>query len=524
MTWVRLLSSRSAIGWACSLAWGLALPHGAFGGQSAINGGIGSRQERARRDLVSEEARVSVKPGRAADEWTLVSPEGEPFFSLGVCVLDQGRKKEDADPDNPGYGGWRHYATPSAWADSAVRRLRSWGFTTAAGWADVDALAASSEPAMWLTPVLHIGSTAGAPWWDMWDPRNLRRMDDVARGQMLHLARSRPKVLGYYSDNELGWWNATLWKMTWEQPAQSGQRQRLVRLVQDTYRHNWEEMAKDFDVESADSWSSLGRRGILYLRSGGQGIRVMRRFLGMLADRYYQVMREIIHRYDPRALYLGDRYQSFYYPEVVEAAGRYVDVVSSNLNAAWNDGAFPRFQLDTLHSVARKPILVTEIYMAAQENRSGDRNSMGVYPVAGTQAERSRSLRSTLESLAALPYVVGVDWFQFYDEPRHGRDDGENFNFGLVDIFDRPYEEVTGVFSSFDPTALRKAARPVRADARGGAPRAPRDPMDGFTGNAALASWDRERGFVPCSTPHPQADLYTCWNPDAILLVVFAHD
>jgi hypothetical protein len=36
-------------------------------------------------------------------------------------------------------------------------------------------------------------------------------------------------VIGYYSDNEIGWWNAILWKMTLEQPATSGQRQQLRR-------------------------------------------------------------------------------------------------------------------------------------------------------------------------------------------------------------------------------------------------------------------------------------------------------
>ena len=30
-------------------------------------------------------------------------------------------------------------------------------------------------------PVLHIGARAGAPWWDMWDPKILEKMDQVAR-------------------------------------------------------------------------------------------------------------------------------------------------------------------------------------------------------------------------------------------------------------------------------------------------------------------------------------------------------
>jgi len=41
----------------------------------------------------------------------------------------------------------------------------------------------------------------------------------------------------------------------------------------------------------------------------------MRRFLGVLAERYYSLCRQIIRKYDSRALILGDRYQSFYYPK-----------------------------------------------------------------------------------------------------------------------------------------------------------------------------------------------------------------
>jgi hypothetical protein len=37
------------------------------------------------------------------------------------------------------------------------------------------------------------------------------------------------------------------------------------------------------------------------------------------------------------------------------------------------------------------------------------------------------------EEISEPPYVVGADWFQYYDEPTHGRADGENYNFGLVD-------------------------------------------------------------------------------------------
>ena len=41
------------------------------------------------------------------------------------------------------------------------------------------------------------------------------------------------------------------------------------------------------------------------------------------------------------------------------AAAPFVDAISSNLNADWNDGSFLRCYLDTLHEITGKPILVT---------------------------------------------------------------------------------------------------------------------------------------------------------------------
>ena len=463
--------------------------------------------------------RVEERDGFA---W-LTGPDTPRFFSLGVNCVDRGPARDDDDPENPGYAAWRHYESPAAWAGAVLGRLREAGFTTLGGWCELPVLRAVPDQRLWLTPVLHIGSTAGAPWWDMWDPKNLRRMEEVAKRQILEL-RGDPRVLGYYSDNELGWWNATLWKMTLEQAPSSGQRQRLVRLLRREYHDDWTALRRDFDVEQAGRWSELERRGMLFLKPGGQGVRVMRTFLGLLADRYYQLMRELIRRYDPAALYLGDRYQSFYYPEVAAAAAPYVDLISSNLNAPWADGTFLRCYLDTLHALAGHPVLISEFYAAARENRSGNRNNSGVYPVVATQTARAATARQTLLGLLRLPYVAGADWFQHADEPTHGRADGENYNFGLVDIHDEPYGEVLRVFRELDPVATRARGWTKRPDASQGVPPAPADPFADFVATRALLGWDRERGFVPPSSPQPVADLYAGWKSGALYLGLYAFD
>ncbi|HUA39325.1 MAG TPA: hypothetical protein VMA35_13115 [Candidatus Sulfopaludibacter sp.] len=455
----------------------------------------------------------------------LTRPDGTPFFSLGVCCVNQGVSPEKFNPKNPGYAALRHYANSNIWAETTLHRLKSWNFTTVGGWSDYPALRQCRDKGVAFIPVLAVGMTAGAPWLDMWNTNLIAVMHRIAREQILPL-RDDPRLLGYYSDNEMGWWNATLFRMTLEQPSTSGQRQRLVQLLRETYHNHWPELLRDFDPEGVGRFEELDRQGMLYLRPGGNGIQVYRRFLGLMAGRYYSLMRDIIHTYDPRGLILGDRYQSFYYPEVARAAAPFVDVISMNLNAAWNDGTFPRFYLGTLHALTGKPVYVSEFYLSAEQNRSGDRNDASTFPVVITQKERAAGFRNTLDALLQTPSVVGADWFQYYDEPTHGRRDGENYNFGLVDIHDRPYELLTATAQALRPTAIKGELElpPARPDASLGVPPAPRHPLGHFTIRLALADWDRERGFVKPISEFPVADLYVCWNKQAVYFGLYAQD
>jgi hypothetical protein len=477
--------------------------------------------DRAAASAAQRKTRFSIRQEEGA--WWLVSPQGQRFFSLGVCCVDQGYSRKEYDPENPGYAAWQHYGDAQCWATATSKRLKSWGFTTVGAWSDHIALRQSREMTLWMTPIIHLGATAGAPWWDMWDPKVIQRMENVGRDQILAV-RDDPRLLGYYSDNELGWWNASLFKMTLEQPSTSGQRKRLLELLRDSYAYDWQRLLADFEPENASNWEELQQGGTLFLRTGGNGIKLMRRFLGILAERYYQLVHRIIRKYDPQALILGDRYQSFYYPEVAKACAPYVDAISSNLNASWSDGTFIRCYLETLHALTGKPILISEFYLAARENSSGNKNSQGLFPVVATQKQRAACLRASVGEFLRLPQIIGADWFQYHDEPRHGREDGENFNFGLVDIFDQPYSNVTAAVAGLDVRLLKGRSQPERTDASCGVPPAPEDPLAHFEPMQALQHWDRERGFVKATSAFPLADLYVCWSPEGIYLGLYAMD
>lgn len=377
-------------------------------------------------------------------DW-LIDPNGKRFLSFGVCCVDPGTPFKEYDPSNPSYAAWKSYPDPHAWAADTISRLQKWGFNTIGAWSDIGRLRKVETKNLYFTPILHMGSGAGAPWRDMWDPAIVKTMDQIARDQITPL-KDEGRVIGYFSDNEQGWWEGALFDWAWKGP---GTRGHLLQVLRERYP-NWPSLAKDFEPVGAGSLSELAKAGRLYLRPGGNGMPAVQAYMKVLAGRYYSLCRSIIKRYDPKALYLGDRYISNFYPEVAAASAPFVDVVSTNLNADWNDGTFAHFYLPTLERLTGKPIMITEYYMAAKENRSGNKNDSSGFPVVQTQVQRADGFKRQTEYFARQPYVVGAHWFQYYDEPKNGRGDGENYDMGLVDVENQPYEEITHAAGNLD--------------------------------------------------------------------------
>ncbi|RYG36916.1 hypothetical protein EON81_08285 [bacterium] len=453
--------------------------------------------------------RLEERAGRSAFR----APNGQPFWSFGVCCTGPGFEPQKVDPKNPGYAGLQHYPDEKAWAKGTAHDLRSWGFNSLGGWSDVDLFKKAGVKMPYFV-VLHLGAYDKAPWNDLFADQMQKAIDGAAKAQIPKV-RDDPNLVGYFTDNELGWWTDTLFPAYIKMPAASKGRKTLMRLVRSHYRGDFNRLQKDW-MTSSESFAVLEKRGDLTLRPGGNGIKLVDAWTSALATRYYSMVHRAVRRHDPRHLILGDRYAQYYDLPVARAAAPYVDGISTNLGAEWTDGGLSRFFLESLHKVTKKPLIVTEFYMAAMENRSGNRNSSGGFPIVQTQNERAAAFRRNVAEMAARPYVVGAHWFQFYDEPTHGRGDGENYNMGLVDIHGQAYEKLTEVSAALDPA--RRHAASALTPILNTAPPAPADPMKG------LKDWRRERALVAPSSGDPFGDLYVVWKPDALYLGMYAMD
>jgi agarase len=62
----------------------------------------------------------------------------------------------------------------------------------------------------------------------------------------------------------------------------------------------------------------------------------------------------------------------------------------------------------------------------------------------------------------SIPGAVGYHWFEWVDEPKEGRFDGEDSNYGLVNINDKPYEDFVNAAKATNTAGVevhRHAAR-----------------------------------------------------------------
>jgi hypothetical protein len=301
--------------------------------------------------------------------------------------------------------------------------------------------------------------------------------------------------------------------------------------LREYYDNNWERFTQDFVLPpGTSSFAELlqSTDPTPQLRPGGAGIQFVRQWTGIISSLYYRVAHDAIRAADPEALILGDRLPIYYDPIAVRAMVPYVDVISTNYNVDSPDGWIARYYFDGLRKLAPgKPILVSEWFFAADENRSGNLNNGHLLTVR-TQAERSAGAMAAAQRFAREPEIVGLHWFQYYDHPQGGREDGEDYNFGLVDINDRPYERLVQAFSRANPElpSLHEQTPHTRflvQDGRWQIPRAGIDVRD-----RSLVEWPKKQALIgPLIAPDPEipyGDLYMAWNSDGLYLAVIAMD
>ena len=158
----------------------------------------------------------------------LVTPCGERFFSLGVNIVDGGYPEREKAGKI--FYSWKAFEpTLEDWAAKSRRRLYSWGFNSAGGWA--------LPPQDLKLPAvinLELGRLARFHWFDPFAPETETRMNALAR-ELVAPYRDTPYRIGYFSDNEVGWWTGALFVFYSSKPSDSVSKQRWIELLRRHY-------------------------------------------------------------------------------------------------------------------------------------------------------------------------------------------------------------------------------------------------------------------------------------------------
>jgi hypothetical protein len=155
-------------------------------------------------------------------------------------------------------------------------------------------------------------------------------------------------------------------------------------------------------------------------------------FVHAAFERYLKVINAACRRHAPNHVNLGIRFGGNPHDDLVKLT-RNCDVFSINIYRY----APVRATLDRVYELTQRPILIGEFHIGVPER--------GLAPglvQAMNQEERAHAYRYYVEQCAAHPAMIGTHWFQWLDQPVTGRNDGENYNIGFIDVTDQPYREL----------------------------------------------------------------------------------
>ncbi|WP_432797447.1 hypothetical protein [Poriferisphaera sp. WC338] len=395
--------------------------------------------------------------------WWFVTPEGHRMFSVGINAVSLWTYTDVKDretlfdwlpEDHDGFEAaqkgtelrlytanlirkygedWRN-----EWAERTVKRMQSWGINTVGAWSDQVVVDKKGLPYAYCMQVkfdqgwTKLAKVAS----DIPDPfePDFKAYLEEAIPARIEKMKNDPWLLGYFLNNELHWHELTDEKLL-GLLGSSLAGKAYVEELKEKYGEPgewgkvWGMNVSDWQVPAevkTEKLSDEGKRGLDDFRY-------------MIAEKYFEIYSDVVRRIDSNHLLLGVRFlhapSQQPHEEVYKAAGKYCDVLSENPYVNVLDQKYFR----TRYRQSKKPMLLSEFHfgIAKSERQLG-------WGAAWTQTreQRVKALEGYVEDAMTMPSVVGVHWFMYLDAPVTGRHDGENGQYGFVDVVDTPYVEL----------------------------------------------------------------------------------
>ncbi|MGK9369945.1 hypothetical protein ACSSWA_13695 [Melioribacter sp. Ez-97] len=397
--------------------------------------------------------------------WWLVDPEGYAFLSVGVDCI----RKTSAGPvegiedlfewlpgeDDPeasalfnnrdGKKYMDFYVSnlirvfgkdwEKEWESVTAGLLKKFRFNTIGNWSDIEYAKKIKIP--YVLPLRNFPSTDILLYRDFPDVFSKEyEVNSEEFARQLADYKNDPYLIGYFLRNEPHWafgYHNLAFEM-FAVNQQSATKEEFVKWIKEKYRSdisafnkywnlnlkNFSELKemtfKDYPSETADK--------DFYL------------FSEIMVKKYIDVPCDAVEKIDSNHLNLGMRY-AWISSDLLYKAGERFDVFSIN-----GYGLTPP-PTSEIAERSGKPVMIGEFHHGAVDRGLPATGIVGVL----SQRNRADAYRNYVEQGFARPELVGIHYFQWIDQPFYGRFDGENYNIGVVDITNNPYEELTGAMT-----------------------------------------------------------------------------
>jgi agarase len=347
------------------------------------------------------------------------------------------------------------------WEQVTLDRMNAWGFTSFGNWVDPAFYPNEQVPYFangWIIgdyKVLSSPHDVWAPMPDPFDPEFVRRAE-ITIAVIADEIQGSPWCVGIFVDNEKSWGFREgpveqrygiiidgLSKSAGDSPAKAA----FTGILRGKY-DSIEALNEAWDTAFA-TWQEV-EAGVVLEDYNDAVVSDMSSMLEALSEEYFRVVHDTVEKYLPNHLYMGARMANWGMPdETIKASVKYSDVLSFNI---YEEGMQPHAWafLDEIDL----PTVIGEFHIGAISDTGLFHPGL---VQAHDQADRAQMYLAYMESVAALPSMVGAHWFQYVDSPLTGRAfDGEGYNVGFVTVTDIPYPEMIEAAKSFNSSLYPK--------------------------------------------------------------------
>jgi hypothetical protein len=359
--------------------------------------------------------------------WWFVDPEGHLFLSVGVDCVSAGRsgnakdvnKRRNMFKELPPqvasansqsqrndyhFGQWnlqRRYGESykEKSNEMIIRRMDKWGVNTIGNWSS-DEVISMNKKAFMIS--MHTGGVERGLMGltDVYAPDFLKKLNEAMMGSVSK-NKDNPWLIGYFVGNE---------------PAWLGEEVRLCGII--------------LNGEDKPIRTELKK----FLEKGDTPDR-RKEFIFNTFRIFLSSVKEAQKKYDPNHLNLGIRFGN-----ISNIDGEILKICKESFEVL----SFNCYDLNPKKEMMDRALSITDLPMIIGEYHFGtvDRGMAQSLWQVDSQKERGVAYRYYTEQGYSHPGLIGTAYFQWCDQDLTGRrNDGENYNCGLVDVTDRPYKE-----------------------------------------------------------------------------------